>query len=68
MRNDRDITVYELLMKVFRDNAYASIALNDALSDCKAEDKPYITKLFYGVLERNIYYDYAIEKDRKSVV
>ena len=43
MRNDRDITVYELLMKVFRDNAYASIALNDALSDCKAEDKPYIT-------------------------
>lgn len=66
MRNDRDITVYELLMKVFRDNAYASIALNDALSDCKAEDKPYITKLFYGVLERNIYYDYAIEKFASS--
>lgn len=66
MNNDRNVVVYDLLMKVFRDNAYASIALCDVLEDCKAEDKPFITKLFYGVLERNVYYDYVIEKFAQS--
>lgn len=51
---------YDLLMKVFRDNAYASIELNSVLRDCGESDKPYITKLFYGVLERNIYYEYVL--------
>ncbi|MCI8412884.1 MAG: methyltransferase domain-containing protein [Clostridia bacterium] len=60
MDNDRDYLCYETLMKVFRDNAYASIALNDALAHCRQEDKPYITKFFYGVLERNVYYEYVL--------
>ena len=62
MPNDRDYICYTLLMQVFRDNAYASIALNEGLSQCAPNDKPYVTKLFYGVLERNVYYDYVLER------
>ena len=59
-------------MKVFRDNAYASIELNNALAFCAESDKPYVTKMFYGVLERNVYYDYVLgffakDKPKKSV-
>lgn len=73
MSSDRDKVCYELLLKVFRDNAYASIELNSALLSCAPEDKPYITKLFYGVLERNVYYDYVLstfakEKPKKPIV
>ena len=69
---DVNETVYGLLMKVFRDNAYASIELNTVLKSCAESDRPYITKLFYGVLERNVYYDYAIscfaaEKPKKPI-
>lgn len=72
MRNDRNRMCYDLLMQVFRDNAYASIALNAALGNCAAEDKAYVTKLFYGVLERNVYYDHVLsafakDKPKKSV-
>ena len=72
MREDRDCVCYELLMKVFRDNAYASIELNNALAHCNENDKPYVTKLFYGVLERNVYYDYVLglfakEKPKKAI-
>lgn len=72
MREDKDCVCYELLMKVFRDNAYASIELNNALALCAESDKPYVTKMFYGVLERNVYYDYVLglfakDKPKKSV-
>ncbi len=72
MRKDRDRICYELLNKVFRDNAYASIALNDALPSCEEADRPYVTKLFYGVLERNVYYNavlaqFAKEKPQNAV-
>lgn len=62
MNEDKNFVCYELLMKVFRDNAYASIELNSVLPKCKDSDKAYITKLFYGVLERNVYYDYVLSQ------
>ena len=72
MHRERNRLCYELLMQVFRDNAYASVALNAALSDCDPKDKAYVTRLFYGVLERNVYYEYVLarfaeEKPKKSV-
>ncbi len=70
---DRDYVCYELLMKVFRDNAYASIELNTALATVASADKAYVTRLFYGVLERSVYYDYVLgkfakEKPKKPIV
>ena len=62
MAEDKDLICYELLLKVFRDNAYASIELNSALKRSSPEIAPYVTKLFYGVLEKSIYYDYVISK------
>lgn len=62
MVEDKDLICYELLIKVFRDNAYASIELNSALKKCPPQIAPYVTKLFYGVLEKSIYYDYVISK------
>lgn len=72
MKQDRNKVCYELLMQVFRDNAYASIALNAALKEVAPSDKAYVTKLFYGVLERNVYYEYilqafAAQKPKKPV-
>ena len=72
MAENRDKICYELLMQVFRDHAYASIALNAALKSCAENDKAYITRLFYGVLERSVYYDYVLaafsaKKPKKSV-
>ena len=72
MAENRNKICYELLMQVFRDHAYASIALNSALKTCDEGDKAYITRLFYGVLERSIYYDYVLsvfseKRPKKSV-
>lgn len=66
MNENRDYVCYDLLLKVFRDNAYGGLELNAALSKCAAADRPYVTKLFYGVLERSVYYDYVLEKFAKE--
>jgi len=54
-------TAFEILKSVYFDNAYANIELNKVLK--KKDDKinyALITKLVYGVLERDIYLDYVI--------
>ncbi|MDE7395494.1 MAG: hypothetical protein K2M95_05205, partial [Clostridiales bacterium] len=55
--DSREALCYSLLKKVFVDKAYASVVLDTALRSCPEKDRPYITKLFYGVLERSVYYD-----------
>ena len=56
------LTVYELLKKVSYDNAFSNLALDSVLSanDYSNRDKAFISRLFYGVVERKITLDYII--------
>ena len=54
--------VYETLKSVYADGAYSTQALNRALKNAAVNDKAYITKLFYGVLDKSIQFDYIIGK------
>ena len=61
--NERESICYELLCDVFIDNAYSSLQLNNYLEKVADErDRAYISKLFYGVLEKNVQFDYIIRK------
>lgn len=61
--NERELICYNLLCDVFIEGAYSSLQLNNALSLVKDEkDRAYITNLFYGVLEKNVQFDYMIRK------
>lgn len=74
MTKDKYYSTYEVLYKIFSQKTYSSIALNDYLVNVKKEDKPYITKVTYGVIENNIFLEYIIDKnldkkpDNKSLV
>ncbi len=57
---DRELITYYALHKVFVDGAFSSIVLNDALKENRTE-APSITKLFYGVLDKSIQFDYLID-------
>ncbi len=52
---------FELLVKL-ENNAYSNIALNNVLhdSDLTARDKAFISRIFYGVIERRETLDYLI--------
>lgn len=60
MKSSR-LIAFETLYKIFYDNAYSNIALDKAIKDIK-EDKPFISALVYGVVERKITLDYFINK------
>ncbi len=61
--NEREYLCYSMLCDVFIDNAYSSLQLNSYLRNVNDEkDRAYITKLFYGVLEKNVQFDYVIRK------
>lgn len=54
-----------LLSAVYKDGAYSNIEL-DKLDGMADRDRAYITKLFYGVLENEIRYSYAISRLTKK--
>lgn len=56
----REKTCYNALLLVFRDGKYSAQALTEALDLSCGEDDEFITRLFYGVLERNITLEYII--------
>lgn len=62
MAEDRNKLCYTLLLKVFRDNAWAGLELDKILKGLPEIDRPYLTKLFYGVLDKSIQFDYIITK------
>ena len=68
---ERERICFKALSAVLRDGAYSAQALNDALKSSSGEDE-YITRLFYGVLEKNITLEYIInalvEKRPKQAV
>ncbi len=46
---------YDILDKVFRDEAYSNVLLTEVLD--KADNRALLTKLVYGTLEKNITLD-----------
>ena len=69
MINTRKIAL-EALLSVDKDLAYSNLVLKDVLSDNSVNnaDKPFITALFYGVLDRKITLDYIISKFVKKPI
>ncbi len=60
MKNPR-LIAFETLYKIFSENSYSNIALDNALNT-DAYDKRFISALVYGVVERKLTLDYFIEK------
>lgn len=66
MVNTRAVTL-KLLKKIENDKSYSNIILDKALSDSdySAQEKKFISALFYGVVERSITLDAVINKYSK---
>lgn len=52
---------FETLYKIFYNDAYSNIAVDNALSDLN-ESKGFVTRIVYGVVERKLTLDYLINK------
>lgn len=57
---ERQKFVYGLLCKVHFDKAYCGIVLNDGIGLAPEGDRAFITKVFYGVIEKDVYLNYAL--------
>ena len=49
-----------MLCKVYFDKAYCGIVLNDGIGPAPDGDRAFITKVFYGVIEKDVYLSYAL--------
>ncbi len=58
--NTRQIA-FETLYKIFYNDAYSNLVIDDALSEIN-DGKAFVTRLVYGVVERKITLDYIIEQ------
>lgn len=58
---------FQALSKVFAEGAFSAIALNDTLANCKAKDRALVTKIVYGVLDKNIWLEYVLSKFVKKM-
>lgn len=71
MSVNREKVCYELLSAVIKDNAFSGIELDEKLVLIEDEkDRAYITKVFYGVLDKYVQFDYIISAlcDKKPKV
>ncbi len=53
---------YDVLKKVYIDGAYVSIELNKGLTTTKSINNALVTKIVYGVLEKDITLEYFVSK------
>ncbi|MEG1963899.1 MAG: 16S rRNA (cytosine(967)-C(5))-methyltransferase RsmB [Clostridia bacterium] len=51
---------YKILSNIYKEQAFSSIELNNQI--CNAENKEFVTKVVYGVLDKNVELDYYIEQ------
>lgn len=63
---ERQKCIYRLLCKVYFDKAYSGMVLNDGIACVPEGDKAFVTKVFYGVIEKNEYLSYAVSCLTKS--
>lgn len=64
MKSSR-LIAFETLYKIFQDNSYSNIAIDNALK-ANVDDKAFVSALVYGVVERKLTLDYFINKYVKS--
>lgn len=58
---ERNLTAYKALNAVFRDGAYSSLALGEAIKPLNdRRDSAYVTRLFYGVISKSVQLDYIL--------
>lgn len=63
--NKEFLESYDILKKVYYDGAYANIELNRFLKEKKDINNNLVTKIVYGVLQKDIYLDYVVKKHIK---
>ncbi len=59
---ERNLITANALLEVYRQGAYSSLTLNKVLSSLEKQDKAYVTRLFYGVLSKDIQLNYILSK------
>jgi 16S rRNA (cytosine967-C5)-methyltransferase len=57
---------YQILYKIFAKSAYVNLALNSGLKSADEKDKKTITRIVYGVVEKNLFLDYIIKQLTKK--
>ena len=60
MNLEAEKAVYAALKSVYSEGAFSTIVLNRVLKTVPVASKSYITRLFYGVLDKSIQLDYII--------
>lgn len=60
MSNSR-LCAFDILYGILSNDAYSNIALDKALDDVDSKDKPFVTALVYGVVERKLTLEYLIK-------
>lgn len=69
VKTDRERTCYNALSAVLREDAYSAQALDEALNthrrsykdkNIHADEDEFVTRLFYGVLEKNVTLEYIL--------
>lgn len=58
------LTAYRILDKVLREKGYCNLVLNDYIDE--AQNKALVTRIVYGVLEKNVELEYKISHLTKS--
>jgi 16S rRNA (cytosine967-C5)-methyltransferase len=57
---------YQILYKIFSKSAYVNIALNLGLKSVDEKDKKFLTRIVYGVIEKNLFLEYIIKQLTKK--
>lgn len=61
MKNAR-LSAFDMLYDIIYDGAYSNIVLEKGLKAVESKDKGFVSRLVYGVIERRLSLDYAINK------
>lgn len=56
------LKAFEILQSILRDKAYSNLALERELKSVNATDRAFVSKIVYGVVERKLTLDYALDK------
>ena len=56
------LKAFEILQSILRDNAYSNLALEKELKSVNPTDRAFVSRIVYGVVERKLTLDYALDK------
>lgn len=56
------LKAFEILQSILRDKAYSNLTLEKELKSVNPTDRAFVSKIVYGVVERKLTLDYALDK------